>query len=81
MKDYRKFQNKADEALFEIEKECQFFSTMELHLFYQPSDGLCFSVDRIETRGLPMNVPLINFREAVGDGKTLNEYDLKRISI
>lgn len=81
LKDYRKFQNKADNALAEITQECQHFSTMTLHLFYQPSDGLCFSIDRVKTSGLPMNVPLILFREAVGDGNTLNEFDLDKISI
>lgn len=81
LRDYSKYQNKADNALAEITQECQHFSTMTLHLFYQPSDGLCFYIDREKTSGVPMNVPLIMFVNAVGDGKTLNEFDLDKISI
>jgi len=78
---YKKFQGKADSALSAIEMECQKHSEMELHLFYQPGDGLVFNIDREETNGFPMNVPLSDFRCAVDEKGTLTENDLNELSI
>lgn len=81
LQDYRRYQNKADSLLQEIENECQPHSELPLNIFYQPSDGLCFSIDRVRTAGITMNVALTDFRKAIKNNDLLDEEDLNDIAI